>query len=638
MKRKLLFILAVLVTSVVYSAPVLVPMNNNKEYARLSDDKKIILKGDYKTGNEDTLVVFSKMRNNPLEVIEAFRFSPTEDKILLKSGNEYFVYRIGTNRSEKLSTNGSQIAPIFSPDGNNVAFIRANNIFVKRLQFETEVQVTTDGGAEVSNGLHSQKITQAFGNLVSMVWSQDNSSLVYIKNQQVYVYNIQYKWHKPVVLPNFTDGYVTHIQWTNTENQFVVMYLNRLQNELSVALVDVNTLIAKRLYNHQEDKYISPENASYILFFPDSREFGVLEEKDGNNHLHVYSLNNGRYIYQVGKGSYDVTKVYGYDAKTKQIFYQSNGNGPLNRGVYAINVKTGKRTSLAVEEGTNDAFFSKDFKYFELVYSNVNQPHIYSVCDANGKIIRELHRDIIDETIKKEFFQFTDSLSGWIIRKEGLKNAPVVMNIVDTQNQWKKDVSYKLAEQGFVVATVTAHGEVGYGEYFKKSVHGNIFKVPALDYVAAAKGLIKQGIANPKNVFIMGNRMAGGVVLSALMQDKTPFAGGVVISPVTDLVNYNKAEVERYMKQHGATAGYRTNSAIGNAKNIKGKLLIVHSMNDGVNSVENTNRLIEELVDAGVQFEMQLYPNKDESFTASLLQPHLYNRILNFLKNNTKNN
>ena len=72
------------------------------------------------------------------------------------------------------------------------------------------------------------------------------------------------------------------------------------------------------------------------------------------------------------------------------------------------------------------------------------------------------------------------------------------------------------------------------------------------------------------------------------------------------------------------------------AKNIKGKLLIVHSMNDGMNSIENTNRLIEELVEAGVQFEMQLYPNKDESFTASLLQPHLYNRIVNFLKNNIK--
>ncbi len=636
MKKILSAILLVLMATLAYSAPVLVPMNNTKDYARLSDNKQLLLKGDYKSGKEDTLVVFSKMRNIPLQMVDAFRFSPAEDKLLLKSGNEYYIYRIGTNRAEKLSNNGSQIAPIFSNDGNMVAFVRNNNIFIKRLQFDTEVQVTTDGGKDVANGVRHQKITHAFGELTSMAWSADNSSLVYIKNQQVYIYNVQYKWNKQVELPQFTDGYVTHIQWTNNESQFVVMYLNRLQTELSVALVDVNTLIAKRIYNYKEDKFISPENASYILMFPDASEFGVLEEKDGYNHLHVYSLNNGRYIYQVGTGEYDVTKIYGYDAKSKQIFYQSNGNGPLNRGVYAINTKTKKRTPIAVEEGTNDAFFSKDYKYFELIYSNVNQPHIYSVCESDGDVIRELHRDVMAETIQKEYFQFTDSLSGWIIRKPGITNAPVIFDVVDTQNQWKKDISYKLAEQGYVVAQVTTHGFMGYGEYYKKSTHGNIFKVPALDYIAAAKGLIKSGIANPKNVFMMGNRMAGGVVLSALMQEKTPFVGGIVISPVTDLVNYNKAVVERYMKQHGATAGYRTNSALGNAKNIKGKLLIVHSMNDGMNSIENTNRLIEELVEAGVQFEMQLYPNKDESFTASLLQPHLYNRILNFLKNNIK--
>lgn len=636
MKKLVSIIFLTLFATLAYSAPVLVPMNNAKDYARLSDNKQLLLKGDYKTGKEDTLVVFSKMRNMPLQMVEAFRFSPAEDKVLLKSDNEYYIYRIGTNRAEKLSNNGKQIAPIFSNDGNMVAFVRNNNIFIKRLQFDTEVQVTTDGGNDVANGVRHNKITQAFGELTSMAWSADNSSLVYIKNQQVYIYNVQYKWNKQVELPQFVDGYITHIQWTNNENQFVVMYLNRLQTELSIALVDVNTLIAKRIYNYKEDKFISPENASYILMFPDASEFGVLEEKDGYNHLHVYSLNNGRYIYQVGTGEYDVTKIYGYDAKSKQIFYQSNGNGPLNRGVYAINTKTKKRTSIAVEEGTNDAFFSKDYKYFELIYSNVNQPHIYSVCSSNGDVIRELHRDVMDETIQKEYFQFTDSLSGWIIRKPGVTNAPVVFDVVDTQNQWKKDISYKLAEQGYVVAQVTTHGFMGYGEYYKKSTHGNIFKVPALDYIAAAKGLIKAGIANPKNVFMMGNRMAGGVVLSALMQEKTPFVGGIVISPVTDLVNYNKAVVERYMKQHGATAGYRTNSAIGNAKNIKGKLLIVHSMNDGMNSIENTNRLIEELVEAGVQFEMQLYPNKDESFTASLLQPHLYNRILNFLKNNIK--
>ena len=256
MKRNLMLIIVALIATISYSAPVLVPMNNAKEYARLSENKQMLLKGDYKTGKEDTLVVFSKMRTAPLATVEAFRFSPTEDKILLKSGNEYYVYRVNTKRADKLSNNGPQIAPIFSNDGNNVAFIRGNNIFVKRLQFDTEVQVTTDGGAEVSNGLHSKKITQAFGNLVSMVWSKDNSSLVYVKNQQVYVYNVQYKWHKQVTLPGFTEGYVTHLAWTNAEDKFVVMYLNRLQTELSVAIVNVESLVAKQIYNYKEDRIL----------------------------------------------------------------------------------------------------------------------------------------------------------------------------------------------------------------------------------------------------------------------------------------------------------------------------------------------------------------------------------------------
>ena len=103
MKRALLLFFITLMVGVAYSAPVLVPMNNSKEYARLSENKQILLKGDYKTGKEDTLVVFSKMRTAPLNTVEAFRFSPAEDKILLKSGNEYYVYRVNTNRADKLS-------------------------------------------------------------------------------------------------------------------------------------------------------------------------------------------------------------------------------------------------------------------------------------------------------------------------------------------------------------------------------------------------------------------------------------------------------------------------------------------------------------------------------------------------------
>mgnify|MGYP002519308418 CR=1 FL=1 len=90
----------------------------------------------------------------------------------------------------------------------------------------------------------------------------------------------------------------------------------------------------------------------------------------------------------------------------------------------------------------------------------------------------------------------------------------------------------------------------------------------------------------------MGNRLASGVVFAAMMQSDSPFAGGIVISPVTDLLNYNPIRITRYMDRNGVTAGYKTNQAIGNVKSIKGKLLLVHAMNDGDNPVENTNKLV----------------------------------------------
>jgi len=90
------------------------------------------------------------------------------------------------------------------------------------------------------------------------------------------------------------------------------------------------------------------------------------------------------------------------------------------------------------------------------------------------------------------------------------------------------------------------------------------------------------------------------------------------------------------MQAQGATLAYKTNSAIYNAANIKGKLLLVHAMNDKSMPLDNTLRLTEALVDANVQFDMQLYPNRDENFTMWLTQNHVFGKVMNFLKINTK--
>lgn len=637
MKKIGLFLVLMAYSIGIYAnAPVLVSLQDGKNYAQLSNNKQLLLTADYKTGKTDTLVVFSKMRHVPLQRVEAFRFSPDYQRVLLRaSDKDYYVYQFANNRCDKLSLNGSQAQPLFSPDGSMVAFERDNNLFIKRLLYDTEVQVTTDGSETVRNGVLSVQSAKAFGQSHQMAWSKDSKILVYTKNNQVYAYHIHYKWNKFIDLPDGQNVHITQIQWSHQDDVFAVMYLNEVQKQLNVAMVNAGTLIAKRVYTYADNRFISPDIASFIMFLPETGNFVILSDKDGYTHAYVYTQ-SGVFKRQVGKGNFDVTKVYGYDAKNKLVYYQSTENGPLNRGVYAIGVNDGKKRPIAVQEGTNDASFSATYQYFMRTYSSIQQPFVYSVCDAKGNELREIYRDTISHNIVKEPYTFADGLSGWILRKPGVANAPVIFDVTDAQNQWKQDVSYKLAEQGYVVATVAAHGTLGFGENFKKAIYGNLFKVPARDYITAAKSLIKAGIANPNNLFMMGNRLATGVVFAAMMQTDSPFAGGIVISPVTDLLNYNPVEVQRYMNKEGVTDGYKTNQAVGNAQNIKGKLLIVHAMNDGDNPLENTNKLVEELVNNNVQFEMQLYPNRDESFTASLLQPHLFTRIVNFIKGNIK--
>jgi len=204
MKKIGSFLLLMLCTLVMYAnAPVLVSLQDGKNYARLSDDKTMLLSGEYKTGSEDTLVVFSTMRNVPLSRVEAFRFSPDYKRVLLRAADkDYYVYQFANNRCDKLSLNGQQAMPMFSPDGSMVAFERGNNLYIKRLLYDTEVTVTTDGSMTTHNGVLSVQSAKAFGQTHQMEWSKDSKALVYAKNNEVYMYHVHYKWNKPIELPD----------------------------------------------------------------------------------------------------------------------------------------------------------------------------------------------------------------------------------------------------------------------------------------------------------------------------------------------------------------------------------------------------------------------------------------------------
>ena len=104
---------------------------------------------------------------------------------------EYYVFEIKRNILTQLSNNFKrQQAPIFSPDARMVAFVAENNIYIKKLDYKTEVAVTTDGvKGEIINGIPDWTYEEEFTTDMSMSWSPDNLALCFINNIFIFIFN-----------------------------------------------------------------------------------------------------------------------------------------------------------------------------------------------------------------------------------------------------------------------------------------------------------------------------------------------------------------------------------------------------------------------------------------------------------------
>ena len=144
---------------------------DNSGYLAISSDGKRIVKYDIRSGKEiETLMDLTKTRENTLNRIEGFTMSPEGSKILVYIDREmiyrrsysakYYVYELRSRLLKPLSEeHPRQQAPIFSPDGRMVAFAAGNNIYIKKLDYWSEVAVTTDGKRnKIINGIPDWKL------------------------------------------------------------------------------------------------------------------------------------------------------------------------------------------------------------------------------------------------------------------------------------------------------------------------------------------------------------------------------------------------------------------------------------------------------------------------------------------------
>lgn len=672
---------------------------DGEHYTAVNPERSMIIKYAYRTGNPvDTLFNANTARECTFDAFDGYTISPNGHHILVWRETEpvyrrswkasVYEYDVRRNYVKPLTeAESKQMIPTFSPDGRMCAYVRDNNIWLRKFDFDTESPVTKDGApGKILNGITDWVYEEEFAVTNLMAWSPDSKQLAFVrfdesevpeyvmqvfgkgsypgvykfkypkageKNSKVTVhaYSVETKDVKPLQVPLDPDGYIPLIKFTANSDQLAVMTLNRNQNLFNLYYANPKSGVSRLILREENDRYIDSDLLKTITF--DENGFTCISEQNGYAHIYQYSP-TGVKQRQVTQGNWDVTRLIGVDAKTRTVYYESAEESPMRRAVYKTDAK-GNKTKLSTQTGTNSADFSANFAYYVNRYSNAATPMTISVHDAKGKTLRVLQDNAaLKEKLKqyafapKEFLSVKtksgSDLNAWIVKPAGFdpaKKYPLLMvqysgpNSQQVLDQYGFDWEHYLAANGIVVACVDGRGTGARGEEFRKCTYLKMGLLESQDQVEAAHALAALPYIDGNRMAIWGWSFGGYNTLMALSRGNGTFKAGIAVAPPTDWKLYDSVYTERFMRTPQQNPdGYAATSPVNLAKDLQGKLLLVHGTADDNVHFQNSMAYIDALVDAGKEYRMLVYPDRNHSIYGGNSRYHLYTNMAAFLFEN----
>lgn len=681
-------------------------MADGSNYVQLSPDGKKIVKYDTRTGKEiETVLDLDSTRETVIDRMSGFKFSPEESRILIwKNAKsiyrrsfcaEYYVYEIRSRLLKPLSTDHPrQQAPLFSPDGRMIAFVAANNIYLKKLDYWTELAVTTDGAKNsVINGVPDWTYEEEFTTSSSMTWSPDNLTLCYIKYNEsevpmfsfpmyegvcdklteyslypgeftykypvagqknsvvsVHSYDVDNRKTKQINLPDSKIEYIPRIAYAYSPDRLIVTTLNRAQTRMELYSVNPKSTVAKSLLVEEYKAWLSTATYEDIKYYPDF--FVITSSRSGYDHLYQYSY-SGALMRQITSGDYDVTAYYGYDPVKATHYYQSTSTGAINRVVSGVNSK-GTVTNLSPESGIASATFSSDMAFYTIRFSDTDTPPTYTLYSTPAKKIKTLEdnsalKERYSSTPKREFFTMTSdgvTLNGYMVKPAGFnasRKYPVVMfqysgpGSQQVLNEWSIGWMNWYAANGYIIVCVDGRGTGGRGRAFMDVVYKNLGHYESIDQVAAARYAASLPYVDSNRIGIHGWSYGGYETLMAASREGAPYAAAVAVAPVTDWRYYDTVYAERYMLTPQENEdGYRNSAPLNYVSNVKCPLLIMSGTADDNVHYFNTVQYVSAAEAAGMWCDMLVFPNMDHSINACSAQKIVFARMLDYFNRNMK--
>ncbi len=684
-------------------------MKDGKTYASFERGELNIY--NYKTGKlEKTLFGIADlvMEGEDLPIaFSDYELSANEDKMLVATDIEsiyrhsyhatYYVYDFMTKTLQPLSDNGKQRLATFSPDASKVAFMRDNNLFIKDLETGEEKQFTKDGlYNHIINGAPDWVYEEEFSFSQGFYWSPDSKKIAFMKFDEsnvrefqmeefeglypewysfkypkagednsiveIYVYDLESGKTVKMDTGKETDIYLPRIAWTKDANVLAIQRLNRHQNHLEILAADATTGKSRVFYDETNDYYIDITDDWHFL--EDGKRFLMTSERSGYNHIYLCNL-DGTQAKQLTSGAWDVTAVYGFDGK--EVYFQAAKNTPVDRQIYAVNLK-GQMREVIGREGTNSATFSNDFSYLININSTISQPRQFELYTNKGKLVRVLEDNHeFAERIKdynlgeKKLMKISDpafvlpdgtqvDIDAWQILPpdfDPAKKYPVLIYVYGgpghqtVNNSWADSDFWwlqLLAQHGIISVSINNRGSGAQGEVFKKMTYLQLGKYETEDMITLAKYMAKQPYVDGSRIGIYGWSYGGFMAANGITKGADVISTAVSVAPVTNWRYYDNVYTERFMRTPQENPdGYDLNSPVHNTELIKGNYLLCHGSGDDNVHYQNAMELIKAMISNGKQFDLMIYPNKNHGIYGGYeygmgeCRMHLFNKIDSFL-------
>ena len=459
-----------------------------------------------------------------------------------------------------------------------------------------------------------------------------------------------------------TDRYFTNIAWSPDSKTIYMFELNRDQNDCRLTAYSTETgEKTGELYRETDEKYVEPCHP--IQFLPwDSNSFIMQSRKDGYNHLYLCTLgkhgsrmaNNTESleIKQLTSGKWEVMEVLGFNAKRKSIIIASNECSPIQRNIFVVDTKTGKRTMMDdCGKGWHNATLSGNGQFIYDNYSTPTVPRKIAIVNTeNGKRTSYF-------TAKNPWkgYNVPEYSCGSIKADDGVtdlywrmvkpvnfdpnKKYPTIIYVYGGPHAHNVDARWNyssrgwetyMAEKGYLLFILDNRGSENRGKAFEQATFRQLGQVEMKDQMKGVEYLKTLPYVDADKIGVHGWSFGGFMTISLMTNYPDVFKVGVAGGPVIDWHWYEVMYGERYMDTPQTNPeGYKKTSLLYQAKNLKGKLQIIQGLNDVTVVPQHCLTFLKACIAAGTQPDFFVYPGEPHNMRGHQ-STHLHERISNY--------